>query len=94
MTEHDQQIEKLLVRAREWIAKEVVCPRKMGICNHDNENCPTFVIDQALALIRKPTCETCPKCLAKDLTISNLKAVIEGKPTCESKGYIANDENA
>lgn len=52
------KIRQLLSKTRKWIEEEggVVCPHKYGMCKHDNENCPVFCIDQALALL---PCETC-----------------------------------
>ena len=44
---------ELLKKVRQWIMDEggLVCPHKFGSCNHDNENCPVFCIDQAIAQI-------------------------------------------
>lgn len=50
----DEAIE-LLKKTRKWIleAGGVVCPHKYGMCKHDNENCPVYCIDQALAKLRE-----------------------------------------
>lgn len=40
--EHIKTVRKLL-------EIEIVCPRKYGVCNHDNPHCPIFHIDQAIA---------------------------------------------
>lgn len=52
------KIRQLLKKARKWIAAEggVICPHKFELCNHDNENCPIFCLDEALALLPCPTC--------------------------------------
>ena len=45
---------ELLKKVRQWIMNEggIVCPHKYGSCNHDNENCPVFCIDQAIVSLQ------------------------------------------
>lgn len=50
-----KEVIDLLEKIKKWILEEggIVCPHKYGMCNHDNENCPIFCIDQILAKLRE-----------------------------------------
>ena len=94
----NQEAIALLEKAKEWIMDEggVICPHKFGMCKHDNENCPVFCVDQALALLKKPKQQYLPSELIKDdnFVCQNCHhvhemggyRVVKDKPECDTCG--------